>query len=490
MTRAWRGPALAGVMLLGAACQDDDAATSTPVPAEDPVLAEDMEPAAAAAGGACPVVVDDVDCDKTKRPIVFVHGTTANGESFGHPAQLLASNGYCPDRIRAVEYHSLIMTGGATGTLPVRGVDAGVPAGDAGAAPASALDFEATHREARRAIDEAIAELKAETGFDKVDIMGHSQGGYHASRYVREHASDIAHYVNFAGGNLTANPGDVPTLCLSSVGDAPMNCGTTKNVVFQDETLDHAAVSSSTESFVEVYKFLNDGKEPKYTTVQCGGKIVIEGRAPTFGDNTFLPGSKLELYELGDAPRTRGEPVKVFEIGASGKFGPWEAKRGVAYEFKLVPPPGDTRRPRRAYLPEFVRSDRLLRFNFESRDAVANGTGGKVGYADDHAVVVVRRRQRAFLHGRDSLKIDGFEALNADNARNRAVTCALYLYDAPPFDQSSSGKSVVKARFVDSGDIFMQAATPAYINVEFNGRKLRVPNWPSATEGLSLVLVD
>jgi hypothetical protein len=94
------------------------------------------------------------------------------------------------------------------------------------------------------------------------------------------------------------------------------------------------------------------------------------------------------------------------------------------------------------------------------------------------------------LYGRDSLKIDGFEVISAENARNRAVTCALYLYDAPPFDHASSGASIVKARFVDSADVFMPTMTPAFITVDFNGRKLRIPNWPSASEGLSMVLVD
>ncbi|MET0344580.1 MAG: alpha/beta fold hydrolase [Polyangiales bacterium] len=480
MTR-WRVPALLSVVLGSAACDQADEPLEGQRPA--PVLA--AESAASAPPGTCAVVVDDEACDRTKRPIVFVHGTVANGESFGHPAQLLASNGYCPDRIRAVEYNSLIMTGPTTGSgLPSRG-------GDAGAAGVSAtLDFEATHRSARAAIDQAIAELRAETGFDKVDIMGHSQGGYHASRYVREHADAIAHYVNFAGGNLTTNPGEVPTLCLSSTGDAPMACGTTRNVVFQDDTLDHAAVSSSTESFVEVYKFLNGDQLPKFDQVQCGSRIVLEGKAPTFGDNQYLAGAKIEVHELGDAPRERGTPVKVFEIGADGKFGPWEAKRDAAYEFKLVPPPGDTRRPRRAYVPGFVRSDRLLRFTFESRDPTAAATGARLGYDDAHAAMVVRRRQKAFLHGRDSLKIDGFEAIGPDNAKNRSVTAALYLYDAPPFDQKSSGGSIIKARFVDSADVFMSAATPRFIDVSFNGRSVRVPNWPSDSEGLSLVLVD
>jgi predicted esterase len=476
---------VAAAMCCATACEGEETPAQITEPARE---ISTVRPDAPLPG--CEAMINDSACDKTKRPIVFVHGTTANGESFAHQALLFASNGYCPERIRAVEYHSLVMLGGAATALPVRSLDAGVAAAaDAGPAPAMGLDWNETYRRAEMAIDEAIEQLRKETGFDKVDLLGHSQGGAHTTRYAREHPEKVAHYVNFAGGDVPADPSGVPTLCLSSTGDRVLKCGTTRNVVFQDDKLDHAAVSSSTESFVETYKFLV-GEPPKFTEVQCGDKVVLEGRAPTFGDNTFLPGAKIEVYELGDAPRGRGEPVKVFDLDPGGNFGPWEAKRNTPYEFKMVPPPGDTRRPRHAYLPGFIRSDRLLRFNFESRDPVASGTGSQVRYGDDHAVMVVRRRQKAFLYGRDSLKIDGLEVITEENSRRGAVTCALYLYDGPPGDRQSTAKSIVKARFVDSADVFMPAMTPAYVTVAFNGKSLRIPNWRSDSEGMSLVLVD
>jgi pimeloyl-ACP methyl ester carboxylesterase len=428
----------------------------------------------------CPVMVNDADCDKTRRPIVFVHGTVANGESFANPALLLASNGYCSDRIRAVEYNSLIPAPCADGTTTC----------------AFALDRAATYAGAKAAIDRAISDLRAQTGADKVDLLGHSQGSGHGSTYAGENPDKVAHYVHLAGGQLESNPGAVPTLCLSSTGDRPVTCATTANFTFQDDTLDHAAVSSSTEAFVQIFKFLNDGSEPKYTTVQCGDPITLEGRAPTFGDNTVLVGSKVEVYELATDPQVRGVPVKTFEIGADGNFGPWPARRGAAYEFKLVPPPGDSRRPRHVYMQPFVRSDRLLRFTFETADPTASATSKQVNLDDSHAVLVARRRQKAFLFGRDSLTLNGFEAINDLNAQARTVTCALYLFDKSltdvfgPGDAMSAGGSIIKGTFVNSADVFMSTASPAFIDVVFNGAKLRVPNWPSGRDGLSLVLVD
>ena len=428
----------------------------------------------------CPVMVNDADCDKTRRPLVFIHGTVANGESFSYPALLLASNGYCADRIRAIEYNSLVA----------------LPCPDGMTSCPFMLDRAQTYARAKAAVDAAIDELLKDTGADKVDLLGHSQGAGHGSKYAGENPDKVAHYIHLAGQQLESDPGGVPTLCISSTGDAPRECKTTKNVVFQDDKLDHAAVSGSRESFVEIYKFLNDDKEPKYDTVQCGSTIMVEGRAPTFGDNTFLEKAEIDVFELGDNPYQRGAPIKNYELGPDGKFGPFEVKRGKYYEFKLTPPPGDMRKPRHAYMLPFKRSDRLVRLNFETTDATASATGKLVNYDNAHSVLVVRKRQGAFLFGRDSLKIDGFEVINEVNAKQRMVVVGLYLYDKSltdkpgPGDGMSSGGSIISGTFVNSADVFIPTKDMHFIDVEYGDKKLKVQNWPSARQGLSLVLVD
>lgn len=437
--------------------------------------------------GLCEVYVNDADCDETKLPIIFVHGTAANADSFAHPAQLFASNSYCPDRIRGVEYNSLISA-----------------ATDGGA---FALDGKATYAAAKKAIDAEIAKLQAEFGVTKVDLAGHSQGGGHGGTYARENPDKVAHYLNLAGAPLSADPSGVPTLSLSSIGDRPVDAGTSKSVIMQDVWLDHSAVSSSTEAFIEMYKFLNDGREPKHTTVQCGTPITLEGRAQTLGDNQVLPGARVEVYELGDSPRQRDGGTS-FVLGEDGKFGPFEAKPGVMYEFKLVPPPGDiTRRFAHAYMPPFLRSDRLLRFNFESKDPVGGGTSVQINRDRSFAVVVPRNREKAFLAERDTLTVGGREILTRDNTLTASpttspvvkssVVAAIYLYDKSltpgsygPGDGTSTGESIVKGFFVNSADVFISTAVEQFVEVKFNGRTLKVPNWPSDSEGTSVVFVN
>lgn len=444
----------------------------------------------------CEVLVNDSDCDKTRRPIVFVHGTVANGDSFAHPALILASNGYCSDRIRAVEYHSLVA------------LDAGAGDGDAGLNEAGRpatfmLDRTEAYRRAAADIDRVIEELRRETGFDKVDLAGHSQGSGHGSTYAGMNPDKVAHYIHLAGAQLASDPGGVPTLCLSSTGDRPVSCGTTKNVTFQDNTLDHSAVASATEAAVEMYKFLNDGAEPRYKEIQCGSPIVLEGRAQTFAENAILVGSKVEIYKLGDSPRERGAPEASYTISSNGKFGPFEAERGVSYEFKLVPPEGDTtRRVAHAYYPPFKRSDRLLRFNFETKDPVASATSALVNRGPGFSVVIPRTRQKAFMYDRDSLKVNGFEVINKANTWNEMtnrsnVTVAYYLFDKslthPAYadgDKKTSGASIISGAFVNSADVYFSAEQPAWITIDFNGNSMKIPNWPSVPEGSSVVFLN
>lgn len=408
----------------------------------------------------CPVMVNDKECDRDKRPIVFIHGNSSAGDSFSHPAQLFASNGYCALRIRAIDYDAIS-----------RGNDT------------------ATYAAVEAQLDQVIAQLLDRTGATQVDLFAHAQGAAYGARYVAAHRDLFGHYVHIAGGVLSSNPGGVKTLCLSSTGDRPVTCETTKNMTFEDEQMDHFAVGSSREAFREAYAFLNDGALPAYDTVQCGEPLVIEGRALAFGDNERMAGGVVEVYALGTDPRVRGEPLTTLEIRDDGSVGPWTVQRGVAYEFKLLAKTGDGRPTRYVYFPPFRRSDRLLRFTFESRNEAALATSRMANLSDATAALWIRRNQGAFLAGRDELMVDGYPAVNAEDAKLHATVTGLYVLDQDG-DMQSSGGSVIRETFVGGTDVYLQTSRPAFIDVSLNGDHLKVPNWPSQTGGLSIVRVD
>lgn len=433
-------------------CKGKDTTDSAPATDADASNPVDLQ--------ACPVMVNDTECDRDKRPIVFIHGSSSAGDGFSHPAQLFASNGYCALRIRAIDYDAITRSDDASSYAAVE-----------------------------QQLDRTLLDLEDRFGAKQVDLFAHAQGAGYAARYVAAHKDKFAHYVHIAGGVLLSNPGGVPTLCLSSTGDRPVACETTKNVTFPADQMDHFAVCSSTDAFREMYAFLNEGAVPTYDTVQCGDPVVVEGRALAFGDNERMAGGVVEVYELGADPRLRGMPLTTLDIHEDGNVDPWTVQRGVAYEFKLLPKAGDGRPTRYVYFPPFKRSDRLLRFTFESRNEAALVTSRMANLSDATAALWIRRKQGAFLAGRDELLVNDYPAVNAEDAMPHATVTGLFVLDQNG-DMQSSGGSVIRETFVSGTDVYLQTAQPAFIDVSLNGEHQRVPNWPSRTSGLSIVWVD
>ncbi|MGH6692938.1 MAG: esterase/lipase family protein, partial [Gammaproteobacteria bacterium] len=231
----------------------------------------------------CDVVVPDADCDTSKRPIVFIHGTFGSATEISTPAQLFGSNGYCQDRFVAVEYDSL-------GDSPLPQLEA------------------------------LVDDVLARAGFDQVVLAGHSQGTRHACEYLGLHSDKVAQYLNLSGG---CDGAGVPSLSLSSQNDLgisvdgvrtpgpvhPAATSTQEQVTLEME--DHVAVAGSKNAFVAMWKYLY-GEDPEYTTIQCGqDPVVLDGKAVTLGDNVIRANARIDVFEVDrlEDPWVRGEPT-------------------------------------------------------------------------------------------------------------------------------------------------------------------------------------
>lgn len=410
--------------------------------------------------GSCPVVVADAACDQSQRPFVFVHGTFGSGDNFSHVARLLGSNGFCQDRIIAVEYNSL-------GDSPVTNGD----------------------------LDAAIDDVLDRTGFTQVDLAGHSQGTRHCGDYLQDpaHAAKVAHYINFSG---SPDVGDVPTLSLSSLHDlrnTPHHAtgNNVTEVTLTDE--DHFAVAASTRSFVELYRYLR-GEDPQYTEVQCGEKMItIEGIAESFADNDPVAGM-LEIREIGDDPRAAGPPVATLTSDADGHFGPVQLKRDAVYEFKGFDEDGAL--VGYQYFTPFWRSNYLVRLLSPSPNPAIRAASTDLVVRDaGHAALIGRWDGGAFRQDLGaSLTIDGSEVLTSENAGELAFenpvldggVVGFFMYD-DNLNQATDLGLVASAPFLSFTDVFMDATEPAFIDVSFTAgsedesveRSLRIPNWPS-----------
>jgi pimeloyl-ACP methyl ester carboxylesterase len=443
---------LASVLLLltAAGCADDDGGGS-------------------GGSSACPVVVADADCDQTQRPFVFVHGTFGSGDNFSHVARLLGSNGFCQDRIIAIDYNSLGDAPGTNGQL-----------------------------------DAAIDEILARTGFTQVDLAGHSQGTRHCGEYLNSdpaHAAKVAHYINFSG---SPDVGDVPTLSLSSerdLGNTPHHATGSNVTTFTLTDEDHFAVAASTRSFVELYRYLRD-EDPQYTEVQCGDEMItMEGIAESFADNQRVSG-KVEIREVGDSPRAAGPPVYTLQSEPDGHFGPVQLKRDALYELKGFDEEGDL--VGYQYFTPFKRSNRLVRLLSPSPNPViAAASTDMVVRGPGHAALIGRWDGGGFRQDLGaSLTIDGSEILTSENAGDDALATpaldggvvGLFMYDAN-LNRATDLGLVASAPFLSFTDVFMDATEPAFLDVRFTAgsedesvvdQTLRIPNWPS-TDALILL---
>jgi alpha/beta hydrolase fold len=401
----------------------------------------------------CPVIVSDDDCDESKRPIVYIHGTYASGDNISYIAMLFGSNGYCQDRFLAVEYNSI-------GSNPLADMDV------------------------------AIDAILEKTGFDQVDLMGHSQGTRHCTTYLAdpEHAKKVAHYINLSGTSMI--PNEVATLSISSDNDlgetAQHPANASEEVTFKDE--DHYTLAASAKTFSEIWEYLYE-EEPKYTEVQCGDEqVTIEGLAEEFGTNTPVTTGKIEVYELGDDPVKRGKPVLTLATNdPKGRIAPAKIDRLKMYEFKALD--GDDKLVGYAYFPPLKRSNRLMRFLAPPTSPIVRfTTTANVTVGAGHSAIVVRPLAGALRFDLgDRFKINGVEVLSDAVAGRTTTTGGLFLADDNENQATELGKTF-EAPFVFGTDVYIDASTVEWIDIDWNGQEFRIPSWPSSEGMISLAI--
>jgi pimeloyl-ACP methyl ester carboxylesterase len=340
-----------------------------------------------------------VAADNPIKPMIFVHGYAGSGAQFESQAMRFASNGYPHDYIFVLEYD----TSGSPGNFPA----------------------------VWARLDTLIANAKAQTGADKVYLLGHSLGTFLCQGYLAtpSRAANVAKYVNIDGSPAGALPGGVPTLALWATRGFSYNPANTivgaTNVFLPNQT--HVQVATSPESFAEMYKFFT-GNPPTTTQVlpEACDQIEIAGRAEFFPANTGVGDGTLEIWKVNSASGARigVVPQVTYTLTGTGPedgaWGPFNAEGGAYYEFVIVRAGA---RPHHFYLEPFIRSDYLVRL----LTSPPGGVGDLVD-RNDHSVATVISRNKEFWGDQgadnDVLTIDGTNIINA-------ATCPLMKYPPP-----------------------------------------------------------
>jgi pimeloyl-ACP methyl ester carboxylesterase len=400
-----------------------------------------------------------------RNPILFVHGIEGSGAQFESQKMRFMSNGYPRQWFDEVDYNS------------TRAV--------------------ADKSEVHQQIDDAIAALKQRTGRSKVDVVAHSLGTSVMYDYLTNGATaaqrraNVAHYINVDGQNQ--NPG-VPTLAVwAGRGTPGRHMDGAQNVTIRNQT--HVQVCTSAESFVAYYRFLT-GQRPAHDIVRQRGAIEVAGKALNFPENRGLAGGTVQVWRVNaDGRRATAAPAHSIAISdgstGGGAWGPVTIQSGRRYEFALVRPGLPTLH---IYYEPFVRSDYTLRLL--ASPAVEAYAGFRPG---SMSAVNIRYKELWGDQGaqNDRLLIDGLNICTATLCPISKQVNAFFAFDRNrdgQTDLSSPDPVLGRLPFIQGADVFMPASSPprgtATWQLDSRGggpvRTLKVPNWDSTTDGVTL----
>lgn len=413
------------------------------------------------AGGGNP----QAECDASLRPIVFMHGFLAAGDTWAEQTQRFEANGYCADHLVAFDWNSIVPDG------------------------------------AEAQLDARIDALLAATGATQVDLVGHSAGGGLGYRYLAEpaHAAKVAHYAHLASAQQPgpAGPADapVPTLAVRSSGDTIVTnasdiTGATNLVL---AGADHYEVATSLDTFVALWRHFVGG-DPTTTDVALDTTPELAGKALALGENAPAAGWTVEVWAVAGATGERlGADAKAtFTVAEDGSWGPFAATAGTRYELFLAPPAGSDGRPIHYYIEPVDRTDDLVYLrSLPAADSLVGALLAGLPFDDGHVDLIVYSAARAVITGRDTLTV-GERTLSTDElASAERTTIAFFLFDEN-VDHASGGPaglfSAVINVFLTAVDEYL-AADGSSLTITLNERALTIPRWPSATAGATVVIV-
>lgn len=215
--------------------------------------------------------------------------------------------------------------------------------------------------------------------------------------------------------------------------------------------IDHRETSYSPAAFEAAYRFIT-GRSPSTLSiiaedrVVLGGKVVglgldpAEPRSGNFANNLPLAGARVEVHATDAATgERRGEAAYRGTVGADGRWGPFQALPGVAYEFVVAAPGYATAH---VYRSPFPRSSDIVHLRAERIAEADKGAG---------AIVTMVRPRGYFDPARDRMSFDG--------------------QNPPPGALPGAGVAVSKIK-TDA------AARP--VVAEFNGERIVGRTWPAA----------
>ncbi len=402
-------------------------------------------------------------CDSTALPVVMCHGFLASGDTYAPQAKRFAANGYCGGSVHVFDWNSL-----------------------GGGSSADALDA-------------FIDNVLATTGAAQVNLAGHSAGGGLGYTYLSDagRAAKVAHYVHIGSNPQESAAGPegakVPTLNIWSPFDAVVAGGDipgAENLVLQGK--DHYEVATSAETFEAMFRFFN-GREAASSAIVSDNTRSVAGRVLTLGENVALQAATVRVFVVDGATgfRTDDSPRHTFTTDSQGNWGSFNAEQGAHYEFEVTPAEANGRKLH-YYREPFVTSDHLVYLRAMPPPAsVAGLLLASLPRNDEQTVVIAFASSQAVISGRDQLVVNGLELSTEEFASEDDSAIAFFLYDNDNGQTDGTPVGLFgNFPFLSGVDMFFPTIEPESISLTMNGRTLKVRNWPSETEGITVAVFD
>lgn len=402
------------------------------------------------------------NCDDSVFPIVFVHGFLASGDSYEKQALRFMANGLCPHRLFMFDWNTVSM------------------------------------QDNTEKLDAFINEVLQKTDAPRVYLVGHSAGGGLSYSYMSqpERAKKIEAYVHI-GARADIRPpgkeGEVPTLNIYSKGD-PIVPGAdipgATNLKLTEE--DHYQVVTSNASFEAIYEFFFQNQpSTNDPVISQRDSVTIAGKAVSLGENQPMDNAQITIFELDSESgmRLSDKPLATLSVDSLGQWGPVEVKTGAVLEYELHSE-GRTV----SYFRQAINYDNpfiyLRGLPFPS--SIAGRMLSSLPSDDHQSVVVIFTSDRATVHGRDHLSVDGIELSTEDFATAANSSIAWFLFDANQNQKTdtTSIPTFALAPFLSGVDFFFDTTESISHRANFNGRIINFPNRKSASEGIVVIVFD
>ncbi len=401
----------------------------------------------------CATTFVNAQCDTTKRPVVFVHGFLASGDTYAGQIQRFIERGYCGLQLYVFDWNSV-------GGNPKK-----------------------TDSLLNTFIDTVLKRTKSQ----QVDLVGHSAGGGLGRSYLQDsiHAMKVAHYVHLGSRKWTKEYSWFPnSRCLNIYSKADMVAGSgggevpgAVSIDLKDK--DHYEAATSMETFLAMYKFFNSGKEPVLKNVR-GHLSHINGKAVLLGSNEPMAGAIIEIFPLKKNGRRKNEKAThQFTADAEGNWGSFLADTALQYEIAVTPAETNGRKLSYYFEKFQIFNQHVYLRGFPEGNMISRMLGN-IPAKDDQSVVVIFSATKAMIAGRDSVTVNGTPVSSFALTPASKTIISSFIFDDGDGKTSGSGlKQFSTAPFIGGVDVSLPVNNKKGNTIYYNGRKLVLPAAPS-----------